>query len=128
MLKLTSKPSCICEVENYVKTLAEKYQISPDLYPNILISLTEAVNNAIRHGNRSDERKVVQIGILKRKDCLRFTVSDEGNGFDFDKLPDPTAPDNLVKCGGRGVFLMQELSDEVSFRNNGSTVELTFRL
>jgi serine/threonine-protein kinase RsbW len=128
MLKLTSKPSCICEVEKYVRNLTSKYQISQDLYPNILISLTEAVNNAIRHGNRSDEEKLVQIGYKKKKDCLRFTISDEGKGFDYQKLPDPTAPDNVIKCGGRGVFLMRELSDDVCYQDNGSTVELTFRL
>lgn len=128
MLKLTSKPGCICEVEKYVRKLTSKYQISQELYPNILISLTEAVNNAIRHGNRSDEEKLVQIGYKKKKDCLRFTISDEGAGFDYQKLPDPTAPGNVIKCGGRGVFLMRELSDDVCYQDNGSTVELTFRL
>ena len=128
MLRLTSKPSCICEVENYVKKLVDRYKISPDIYPNILISLTEAVNNAVRHGNRSDEAKEVRIGIYKKQDCIRFTITDEGKGFDITNLPDPTAPENIVKCGGRGVFLMRELSDEVYFHNNGSTVELTFRI
>ncbi len=128
MLKLSSTPSCICQVEDYVKELAKKHRISPELYPNILISLTEAVNNAIRHGNRSNENKVVHIGYKKNGDSLRFTISDEGNGFDYNKLPDPTCPENLLKCGGRGVFLMKELSDRVIFQGNGSTVELIFRL
>lgn len=111
-----------------MKELAKQHKISPDLYPNILISLTEAVNNAIRHGNRSNENKVVHIGYKKQADILRFTISDEGNGFDYHKLPDPTSPENVLKCGGRGVFLMRELSDNVIFQGDGSTVELIFHL
>ena len=72
MLALRSKPDCICEVENYVRKMAEKYKVSPDIYPNILISLTEAVNNAVRHGNRSDETKRVIIAIHKKKQLIKF--------------------------------------------------------
>lgn len=128
MLRLRSKPSCICEVESYVKNLAQRYNIAPDIYPNILISLTEAVNNAVRHGNGSDERKNVHIAIFKRDEYLHFTITDEGPGFDHAKLPDPTQPENIIKCGGRGVYLMRELCDEVNYRNNGSTVELAFKI
>lgn len=128
MLALRSKPDCICEVEGYVRKMARKYKVSPDIYPNILISLTEAVNNAVRHGNRSDETKRVIIVIQKQRNCLRFTISDEGSGFDIATLPDPTKSDNVIKCGGRGVFLMRELSDQVQFLDNGSTVELKFNL
>ena len=105
-----------------------KYKVSPDIYGNILVSLTEAVNNAIIHGNRSDESKSVQIQLRKKNDSLNIRVSDEGRGFDYKNLPDPTAPENLMKIGGRGVFLMQQLSDDISFHNNGSTVEMQFKL
>jgi serine/threonine-protein kinase RsbW len=57
---------------------------------------------------------------------IKFTVKDEGQGFNYDNLPDPTAPENIEKPGGRGIFLMKHLSDEVSFRNNGTEVELSF--
>ena len=58
---------------------------------------------------------------------LKVSTS-EGEGFDFDNIPDPTAPENLLKIGGRGVFLMRQLSDDVLFRDNGSTVEIQFKL
>jgi serine/threonine-protein kinase RsbW len=128
MLKLTSKPNCIYQVETYVKRLVKKHKLSSDMYPNILISLTEAVNNAILHGNHNDETKEVHILTKKENELLRFIVSDEGKGFDFQNVPDPTSPENLEKVGGRGVFLMCQLSDQVRFYNNGSTVELVFRL
>lgn len=128
MLKLPSNPRNIARVESFVERLVEKYHISPDIYGNILISLTEAVNNAIIHGNSSDESKTVTVLLNKRTNMLAFSVSDEGSGFDFDSLPDPTAPENLLKIGGRGVFLMRQLSDQVNFIDDGSTVEICFQI
>ncbi|MEL6926617.1 MAG: ATP-binding protein [Bacteroidota bacterium] len=128
MLKLPSNPRNIARVESFVERLVEKYHISPDIYGNILISLTEAVNNAIIHGNSSDESKTVTVLLNKRTNMLAFSVSDEGSGFDFDSLPDPTSPENLLKIGGRGVFLMRQLSDQVNFIDDGSTVEICFQI
>mgnify|MGYP006292403397 CR=1 FL=1 len=128
MLRLTSDPRNISMVESFVQRIVEKYKIHPDKYGNILISLTEAVNNSIIHGNRKDQSKCVHIHLHKKRDRLAIRVSDEGCGFDYRQLPDPTAPENLVKLGGRGVFLMQQLSDDLRFHNNGSTVEIHFKL
>lgn len=128
MIKLSSNPGNVAKVEVFIQKLAQKYRISPDVYGNMLISLTEAVTNAIRHGNHNDESKMVAIQIQKRKDYLSFMISDEGRGFDYNGLPDPTAPENLLKIGGRGVFLMRELCDSISFYNNGSTVEMQFQI
>ncbi len=128
MIKLSSNPRNIALVETFVEQVVERYKLSPDVYGNILISLTEAVNNAIIHGNCKDESKTVRIQFRKRKDCLAVRVTDEGCGFDPQNVPDPTASENLLKIGGRGVFLMQQLSDSVEFHNNGSTVEMQFKI
>lgn len=128
MLRLTSDPRNISMIESFVQRVVERYKINPDKYGDILISLTEAVNNAIIHGNRKDQSKSVQIQLYKKNDRIAIRVSDEGHGFDYQKLPDPTAPENLVSLGGRGVFLMQQLSDDLRFHNNGSTVEILFKL
>lgn len=115
-------------VESFVDRVMERYKLRPDVYGNILISLTEAVNNAIIHGNCKDESKSVRIQLRKQKDRLAIRVSDEGRGFDPACIPDPTCPENITKCGGRGVFLMHQLSDEIRFHDNGSTVEMRFKL
>jgi serine/threonine-protein kinase RsbW len=128
MLKLSSNPRNVSLVESFVEKVVQRYKLSPDKYGDILISLTEAVNNAIIHGNQADESKSVQIQCSKRSNTISFSVSDEGPGFDPRNIPDPTAPENLLKVGGRGVFLMKQLSDELSFSNNGTTVEMRFRL
>ncbi len=128
MLKLSSDTRNIALVESFVERAVEQYQIAPDIYGNILITLTEAVNNAIIHGNSNDESKTVQIQLRRNNNCLAVRVTDEGEGFDHSAVPDPTAPENLLQVGGRGVFLMQQLSDSVHFHNNGSTVEMRFNL
>ena len=128
MLRLSSDPKNVECVEPFVEKLVEKYQISPDMYGNILISLTEAVNNAIIHGNCEDRDKQVSISLREGKNKLAIQVSDEGCGFDYKQVPDPTKEENLCKCGGRGVFLMQHLSDHLAFRNGGRTVEMQFKI
>jgi serine/threonine-protein kinase RsbW len=128
MLKLNSNPRNVAEVEMFVDKVVSKYHLAPHLKGNILISLTEAVTNAIRHGNCLDENKKVEVRLRRAKGGISFRITDEGDGFDHQNIPDPTTPENLTKCGGRGVFLMRMLSDELSFHNNGSTVEMRFKI
>ena len=128
MLTIASDPKNVANVEPFVEKVFKRYEINPDMYGNILITLTEAVTNAIIHGNARDRSKIVKVQLKKLKNTLTFLISDEGPGFNFDELPDPTAPENLLKVGGRGVFLMRQLCDEVHYHNNGSTVEINFNL
>lgn len=128
MLKLSSNTRNIALVEAFVERAVDQYKIGPDIYGNILITLTEAVNNAIIHGNSNDESKTVKIKLQRNDNCLAVSVSDEGGGFDYQAVPDPTCPENLLQVGGRGVFLMRQLSDGIHFHNNGATVEMRFNL
>ena len=127
-LKLTSDPKNVDKVQPFVHEVATRYKLSEDLHGNILISLTEAVTNAILHGNCGDQSKSVSISLRCQKDALSIRVTDEGPGFDPGQVPDPTSIECLEKCGGRGLFLMQHLSDECRFIRNGSTVEMRFKL
>ena len=102
--------------------------IDPNLYPYILISLTEAVNNAMQHGNRFDKSKNIVVAYRELRHQIRLTISDEGSGFDPFQLPDPTAIDHIQEEGGRGVFLMKQLTDEIHFHDHGRTVELMWRI
>ena len=104
----------------------EGLKLNEDHYGNILIAVTEAVNNAIIHGNGNNEDKKVKVDVETGEDRVVFIVADEGSGFDFNNLPDPTAPENIEKPDGRGIFLMKNLSDEVNFDLNGSKVSITF--
>ena len=113
-------------IESFIDNAKERFSLSDDIYGNIMIAVTEAVNNAIMHGNQSDKAKNVRIILTLNDNVIKFKISDEGDGFDYNNLPDPTAPENLSKPGGRGIFLMKHLSDEVAFVNDGREVELAF--
>jgi serine/threonine-protein kinase RsbW len=125
-LSISSSLDNLTTVEDYVDMLCVNNHISKDHYGNIIIAVTEAVNNAITHGNKGDINKKVFLRFMTAKEGLSIVVSDEGPGFNFDNLPDPTSPENIEMEHGRGVFLMRALADSIEFENNGSSVKLTF--
>jgi serine/threonine-protein kinase RsbW len=128
MLSISSKIENLRLVEKAVDEISSEYSLSSDLYGNILIATIEAANNAILHGNKLDDKKEVNI-IFKIDDkYLTVIIKDQGKGFDYKHIPDPTAPENIEKINGRGVFLMEKLSDKISFYENGSKVELVFNI
>ncbi|GDX45675.1 hypothetical protein LBMAG24_10020 [Bacteroidota bacterium] len=128
MLKLPSNLRSINVLDSFVQDVVHQYKISQEVHGNMLISLTEAVTNAITHGNHYDENKVVQINLQKKSDTIAIRVSDQGCGFDPANVPDPTCEENICKCGGRGVFLMQRLCDQIQYKDNGRTVEMHFKI
>lgn len=128
-IKIPSTPENIRIVESFIDNANDFFSFSEDMYGNVMVSVTEAVNNAILHGNQSDVSKQVTLSLhIQDKAFLKFVVTDEGKGFDHNNLPDPTAPENIDKIGGRGIFLMEQLCDELTFDNNGKTTTLSFNL
>jgi serine/threonine-protein kinase RsbW len=113
-------------IESFIDNAKEKFQLDDDIYGNIMIAVTEAVNNAIKHGNSGNKAKNVSLSLSFHPGIIKFMIRDEGRGFDYGNLPDPTSPENIEKPGGRGIFLMKHLSDEVAFREGGKQVELSF--
>lgn len=127
-LRLPSKVENLILVERMVEDVCDIFSIGEEKFGNIIISVTEAVNNAIIHGNKSNPNKNIDITFKSTPSLITFIVKDEGPGFDVTNLPDPTAPDNLEKDSGRGVFLMKKLADKVDFEDGGKTVVLHFNL
>jgi len=119
-------PENIRMIESFIENARDDYRMDDDIYGNIMISVTEAVNNAIRHGSAADPEKNVSLTLSMDDHSIRFIIQDSGQGFDYQQLPDPTLPENIDKPAGRGIFLMKHLADEVSFENNGSCVKLCF--
>lgn len=125
-IEIPSLSENIRMIESFIDNAKEKYHLNDDIYGNIMIAVTEAVNNAIKHGNRNDSSKNVALSLSLAEGLIKFQVKDEGSGFDFRNLPDPTTAENLEKPGGRGIFLMKHLADQVEFAENGKVVELSF--
>ena len=123
---IDSKSESIQIVEKHIDEICKENSIQEDFYGNILIAVTEAVNNAIHHGNKSNPAKNVSVEIEKTEEQLLFRIEDEGEGFDFNNLPDPTDPKNIEKPHGRGVFLMKNLADEVEFEGSGKIAIIKF--
>ncbi len=127
--ELESNPNAINEVENIIDEFNRKLKFKEDVFGNIMVAVTEAVNNAIYHGNAGNQQKKVHLCFdLSSSYKLIVKVRDEGPGFDIDNLPDPTAPENIDKPGGRGVFLMRHLSDDLFFNKEGREAVMTFNI
>ena len=127
-LEIPSKAANIVKVEAFVETIKHEYDISNEVFGNMLVALTEAVNNAMLHGNKENEKEIVNVDMEMSDNIIKFYVRDGGLGFDYNNLPDPTSPENIEKTTGRGVFLMKNLSDLVVFSDNGATVEIQFHV
>ena len=95
---------------------------------NFRVGLTEALANAMLYGNREDPRKRVLVEVVLEESAITARVTDQGCGFDPESVPDPRTPANLLKDGGRGLFLMRELLDEVHFNEQGNSVTLILRV
>lgn len=115
-------------IESFIDNAKEDFEINDDMYGNIMISVTECISNAIIHGNQSNAAKMVHLELQMQQGLLKCSIEDEGSGFDYSNLPDPTEPKNIEKLGGRGIFLMRNLSDDVKFEENGKKTILSFYL
>jgi len=127
-LKIASKTDSLHLVEKFVDDFSASCNIDHDVYGNLLIATLEAANNAITHGNKLNVDKQVEIVFAMDDQKILLTVRDEGPGFDYKNIPDPTSPENVENMSGRGVFLMTKLSDKIEFEDNGSLVRMTFFL
>lgn len=127
-LIISSRIENLRQVERLIDEISTECNLSSEKYGNVLIATLEATNNAILHGNKLDEGKNVDIKCSWSNKELIMTIIDQGNGFDYNNIPDPTAPENVEKISGRGIFLMVKLSDKIVFNNEGRVVDLTFNL
>ncbi|SMO53396.1 ATP-binding protein [Solitalea koreensis] len=128
-LQLSSKLESIVQLESFIDRIAAEYNISDENYGNIMTAINEATMNAIVHGNKNDESKKVYINLeVQNNHKLIFTIADEGEGFDFRAVADPTLPENLEKDCGRGIFIMKHLADRLVYNDSGTQVEIQFNL
>ncbi len=125
-LKLPSDFNALVDVENLVDRVCNGLGVQEEAYGNVLVAVTEAVNNAIQHGNEMKKELFVDVAVGDKMEEFCFSVKDEGNGFNFSELPDPTSPENLLKEGGRGIFLMKNLADDVVYDGSGNRVSIYF--
>ncbi len=115
-------------VEKLIDDISSQYKLHSDVYGKLLLAVVEGVNNAIVHGNKLDSSKNVELEYQVSEKEVEVIITDEGPGFDFTDIPDPTLPENVEKTHGRGIFLMNHLADDIDFENDGSKVKLIFNI
>lgn len=114
------------KLEDFVKDVEAAAELSEEVGGNIMLLLSEAVTNGIIHGNKQNPEKDVTIEAFVKEHIVEIVVSDEGAGFNPQEIPNPLAEENLLKTGGRGVYLMKEYADEVWYNEKGNQIKLTF--
>ena len=127
-LEIESDPNNLITIEEFVNYFVMDLQLGKEKLSALLLSVTEAATNAIKHGNKCDVNKIVKIDVNVDGDTLRIIVKDEGEGFDPTKVPDPTEPDNLLKDSGRGLYLMKVYMSDLRFNITPTGTEAIIEL
>ncbi|MFC1553012.1 ATP-binding protein [candidate division KSB1 bacterium] len=118
------------DVESLAEKVADQAGLSDENKDNLAIAVTEAVNNAIIHGNNSDKNKKVSIDFQIAKNDIKVIIKDEGNGFNPKNLNNPTTPENLYKESGRGIFILRTIMKKVDFdfSSKGTVIIMTMKI
>lgn len=114
------------QIEPFMERVRASCVLNEEQYFNMLLVLTEAVNNSILHGNQSDPQKKVKIQFCVKIKQFEFVIIDEGQGFDPSQVADPTTPDYVECPNGRGVFLIRKYSDYMHYSDNGRKLQIRF--
>lgn len=121
---IPSDPAEARRVQEEIERALQSHHYSEKEIFAIRLAVEEALVNAIKHGNRHDRSKTVRIAYHVRAEHFEIVVQDDGPGFDPEEVPDPTAPENLERCCGRGLMLMKHYMCEVTFNRRGNSVRL----
>jgi serine/threonine-protein kinase RsbW len=122
--ELPSAISLMSIVLDYLMKRVERLGVIKPEQSNLFVALDEAFVNAVKHGNKYDAKKLVRIAAEVSKHEARFTIEDEGEGFDVNNIPDPLDPQNLFKTSGRGVLFIYNIMDEVAYNDRGNRLTM----
>lgn len=125
--EVPSYVSLMHDILNYLMKRVEKSGVVNPETSNLFVALDEAFVNAVKHGNKYNAEKLVRITAEVSKEEARFTIEDEGDGFNVNEIPDPRNPENLFKTSGRGVLFIHNIMDEVTYNDRGNRLTMVKR-
>ena len=123
-LIVPSSLDCLSDIDRFTENAIRSMALPSQMLDDIAITISEAVNNAIVHGNKLDPSKHVKITFYRGSTFLRLVVQDEGAGFIPESVPDPRQEDNLLKTSGRGLLIIRHLMDRVGFRRRKAGMQI----
>jgi len=123
ILVIESKYSELQRVEKFLEEVFSFYNFKNDCFKKVLLCISEAIINSIVHGNKEDHRKKVELNVDCKEHLLSVKITDEGEGFDVNSLPNPTSKENLFKESGRGIHIIKTMADRVAFNNKGNSLQ-----
>ena len=127
-MSMSSNPKLIHRVEKFLLKVNKDAHLDEVQFNKVLVSTTEAVNNSIFHGNKSDPRRKVYVTCELSRERMILKVRDSGTGFDPEKIGSPLNNSNLLRASGRGIFLMKTLMDKVEFHFTKGETEVMITL
>ncbi len=113
--KYASDPQLLPEIEKFFIKVFKGEELPEERYNALILALSEASSNAIKHGNKSDSSKAIEIEIEIDEEKIDVKIKDEGEGFDPSAIPNPTDPENILKESGRGLFIINSFVDELNY-------------
>ena len=125
-----SDPDFIPAIDEFILSKINCLNLDEDTLNNLSLAVSEAISNAMVHGNQLDPNKNVIVTINISNDELTLSIKDEGEGFDPDSVPDPTMPENIMRDSGRGIHIMRSFIDKVlyNFSSEGTELKLIINL
>lgn len=125
---MASDHDLLPEVEEFAFEVAKKVNLDKEKHNDLALALSEAASNSIKHGNKNDKTKTIRLTIIADEEKLTAKAKDQGEGFDPDKVPDPTAPENILKDSGRGIFIVSSIAQNVRYEFDDDGTEMIFEV
>lgn len=123
ILVLNSNTDELNKVEPFLLAFFKKYDLPINYFNKVLLCISEAIVNSIQHGNKFDSRKQVLVMVRFEKNVITIEISDDGDGFDFENVANPTKINNIKQESGRGIFIIKSLCEEIHFKNHGNCIQ-----
>lgn len=127
ILIISSNKSELSKVEIFLEEIFRKYNLPHKNYNKVLLCISEAITNAIIHGHKNVSEKKIKVQVVSKDNDVSITVTDEGEGFDIDSIPDPTSEKNIKKESGRGIHIIKSMSDSIEYNEKGNSIQFQIK-
>lgn len=127
-IKLKSEAKSLNQLEYFIEEICDDFKLNDTYFGNINVVLVEAFKNAMIHGNKNNPEKEIEIDFMKTSSGMVFSITDDGDGFNFKSIPEITNDQKETVFPGRGTFLIKSLSDGISYKGKGNILEVNYKI